>query len=480
MCVNLKLWWGRKICWKPEIQVKKGPCLQSRTTEHVLMGSLLFQSWPHWIIFCFQKTVELRIKIPHTSLYDFYNLDPADKMSYYDSSSRSLPKYRRAPSLDLHTDRGYVQDSASQVPCSPRLVQRNDNQQRVVTRMLQSYPQQDGSFVCPIRQPGPMRAPPGDNQVDSQGQQTSESDDIPPPLPVKRRDLMRPDDPRYPKVTVNVPYKRNYSTSDLFNNDRSTSIRHPHQRSVPHQQSGPNEPYFNPRQAISRALSQPNHLGAVNVNDQNHHKITNVSGEIHHNTAQLTNSTLIISTQNAVPLHALVSTQQNNTQRGLSTQHHHTSQREQGLRSINSSHSSQRDLHNQPGGLSRSFNGSSNSTPFYSSHSSTSIPPQANYPRNGGVRRSNSQHSSSSSSTYTGGSADYNHASRRETGYHGRRKMSDSMSSSVEVVGEEECDNTGPELYPEQRWVNPNLFFYFASLNMCVHVDIGDNLRMWV
>ena len=374
-------------------------------------------------------------------------------MSHYDSSSRSLPKYRRQPSLhEFRQDRGYVQDSGSHVPCSPRLVQRKQGQQqRVVTRMLQSYPQSDGSFVCPIRQPthhSPV-PPPDPNE------------ELPPPLPAKRRELLHQMSAQalYPSVTVNVPYRRIQSANDLplgRGDDRRSMP--PRSLSHQHQPAAANDLLYQPKHplSISRTQSQPNHIG-LNVNNQiqsninvtNHKKLMsggNINSDITTIPASAS-STLIISTQNAIPLHSVVTVE-------------HSAQPLQ--RNITAPHQNQASTHRQYHAVAASpvvgYNNRAESTPqlqFAKAVSGAPATEELLYAqrRNGAVRRSNSQTSNTSgnsSSTYTG-SLDYNSKGYTDKDTRGSR-MSESRDSSVEAGAyDEDSDSNHPELYPEQR-----------------------------
>lgn len=122
---------------------------------------------------------------------------------FYSEAIKSLPKYRRNQDPSIDCSNTYVEKPSSDIPCSPRLIKRNNHQKRVVTRMLRSYPQADGSVVCPVPQP-------------------NRTWETPPPLPAKARDRQSA------KVTVQVPYKRNRSASDIANGPRYHQSNHLH------------------------------------------------------------------------------------------------------------------------------------------------------------------------------------------------------------------------------------------------------------
>lgn len=130
----------------------------------------------------------------------------------------------------------YVESKPTSIPCSPRLVQRRDNQSSVVTKMLRSYPQPDGSFVCPIRQPT-ERTGPHQHQY------------MPPPLPAKTRNKS------YPKVTVQIPY-RIANQSPVLAGHRVRSVTHqPQGASSTNQHT--NRPLY------TRTQSYPNNINAA-------------------------------------------------------------------------------------------------------------------------------------------------------------------------------------------------------------------------
>lgn len=374
-------------------------------------------------------------------------------MSHYDSSSRTLPKYRREPSMELRqSNSSYVQGNGSHVPCSPKLVQRkHGQQQRVVTRMLQSYPQSDGSFVCPIRQPAhhPQLA-------------TDLNEELPPPLPAKRRELMQMgSQAQSPSVTVSVPYRRNHSANELPVGTTGVDRRSMHARPVSYQQppiSAINEPQYQPAHPLSilRTQSQPNHLG-LNVNNHIHSNINGNNKELIKSNITTspvsTSSTLIISTQNAIPLHSVVSVEHR-----AQPLHKHNIPRQNTTASVPTrQYNANTGQYNHntvatTSGYNIRLSSSGQSNPFHFAKPS-SVPPSeellyAQQKRNGAVRRSNSQTSNTSgnsSSTYTG-SLEYN-----SKGYTNTDTQSNIMSESRSSSVEEDSDNNQPELYPEQR-----------------------------
>ena len=205
---------------------------------------------------------------------------------FYSQAIKSLPKYRRNIDQSMDYDKGYVQSNTSSIPCSPRLVQRNGHQKPVVTRMLRSYPQADGSFVCAVPQP-------------------TRYNDKPPPLPSKARD-------RQPSKTQHVMFKRNHSAPTIPNGPQSQQLSYQSQNqrqllyeSVNHQEQ---LAYQSKDENTNRSTQQH----AVIVSNDLCNRPSYTRMHTYPNNTHLTSSTLVISTEREQPSHTIAS-------------HHHTS-----------------------------------------------------------------------------------------------------------------------------------------------------------
>lgn len=326
--------------------------------------------------------------------------------SFYSQAIKSLPKYRRDQSCPPECDSNYVQGSTIDIPCSPRLVQRSNNQRQVVTRMLKSYPQPDGSYVCHVKQ----------------GAEHNIGCDIPPPLPTKQRDH------QYPKVTIQVPYKRSHSTAEISNGSQQPLYQSANQqraRSISHQ---PNDLYStNNHRPAPAAYKRTN---SYPTQYSNSIPVPPLSSSSSHNTAaRQRNSTLIISTQNAQPL---LLHQDNalplHTSNGVGLEYTAAADT-----SIISGHQRTR----------------LKGAPLH--HAKSQYLERVLHPYES---RSNSLTSQTSSSTFTG-SMEATKRCQSESPESNRRSKSRSSSLEDDIEADSDCSAAAPELYPEQRLVSP-------------------------
>ncbi|XP_067930542.1 uncharacterized protein [Watersipora subatra] len=204
---------------------------------------------------------------PYRSPFEGYHLDMS---GFYAEAIKSLPTYRRNSDQTSDWNVVYVQNHASDIPCSPRLVQKEGKQKRVVTRMLRSYPQADGSFVCPIPQPG--------NYAEQ-----------PPPLPLRDRDQHNTNHDNIVKISSgNRP--RAWTAGQ--------SIGHPEE----YDRESQEKPLLYQSNEGSRRRSL-SYQSAVATNEvRNREPYTRMNSDPISSRAS---STLIISTENAQPLHTI-------------------------------------------------------------------------------------------------------------------------------------------------------------------------------